>query len=168
MKRRAPAFRTFWCGFNRFAVPATIFELLAQQLIRQRVVRLFEIRADGENSAVDAELSFAVKKRPVVERFKQEPVVDAVDHFAGLFVGGVEAEIHQDDKTVERNEQASIFIRSAPVTGTRLASKKLGSPAFSSDARALGRNRVGGFIGEVPHYLPADRRIGIEEPFEVR
>jgi hypothetical protein len=76
------------------AVPATIFEVLALKLIRQRAVRLFEIRADGENSAVDAGLSFAVKKRPVVERSKHQPVVDAVDHFAGLFAGGVEAEIH--------------------------------------------------------------------------
>ena len=47
---------------------AAIFELLAQELIGQCVVRFFEIRADGENSAVDAGLCFAVKKRPVIER----------------------------------------------------------------------------------------------------
>ncbi len=40
MKRRAPA-------LGCFAVPAAIFELLAQELIGECVVRFFEIRADG-------------------------------------------------------------------------------------------------------------------------
>jgi len=54
MERRAPA-------FGCFAVPAAIFELLAQELIGQCVVRFFEIRTDAEDSAVDAGLRFAVK-----------------------------------------------------------------------------------------------------------
>jgi hypothetical protein len=52
MERRAPA-------FGCFAVPAAIFELLAQELIGQCVARFFEIRADAEDSAVDARLRFA-------------------------------------------------------------------------------------------------------------
>src|SRR5438874_327307 len=83
MERRAPA---LW----RFAVPAAIFQLLAQELIGQRVVRFFEIRANAENSAVDAGLRFTVKERPVVEQFKYETLVHAVDHFASLFAAGVE------------------------------------------------------------------------------
>jgi hypothetical protein len=35
------------------------------------------------------------------------------------------------------------------------------------DARALGRNRFGICVGEVAHDLPANRWIGIEEPFDV-
>jgi hypothetical protein len=49
-----------------FAIPAAIFELLAQELLGQRVIRLLEIRTDAEDSAVDARLRFAVKVRPVV------------------------------------------------------------------------------------------------------
>jgi hypothetical protein len=49
-----------------------------------------------------------------------------------------------------------------------LEGEKLGSPAFGCDARPLGCNRVGGFTGKVPHDLPTDGRVGIEEPFEVR
>ena len=98
MERRAPA-------FGCFAVPAAICELLAQELIGQRVVRFFEMRAeirtDAEDSAVDTGFCFAVKERPVVEPLKREPLVDAVDHFASLFAGGVEAEVHQDGETVE-------------------------------------------------------------------
>ena len=157
-----------------FAVPAAIFQLLAQELTGQRVVWFFEICADAENSAVDAGLRFAMKERPVVEPLKYEPLVDAVDHFASLLAGGVEAEVLQDDESVEGNKQAPSFGKSlsirgtAPVAGGRLAGEKLGSPAFGCDARPLGCNRVGGFTGEVPHDLPTDGRVRIEEPFDVR
>src|SRR5438094_8280180 len=77
MERRAPA-------FGCFAVPAAIFELLAQELISQCVVRFPEIRTDAKDSAVDAGLRFTTKVRPVVEPLKHEPLVDAVDHFASL------------------------------------------------------------------------------------
>ena len=160
-----------------FAVPAAIFELLAQESIGQGVVRFLEIRSDAQNSAVDAGLGFAVKERPVVQPLKHEPLVDAVDHFASLLAGGVETEVFQDDESVEGNEQAPDLLRQvvsppagalAPVAGRRLAGEKLGSPAFGGDARTLGCNGVGGFAGKVPHDLPADGRVGIEEPFKVR
>jgi hypothetical protein len=160
-----------------FAVPAAIFELLAQESRGQCLVRFLEIRADGENSAIDAGLRFAVKERPVVEGLKHQPLVDAVDHFTSLPAGGVETEVLQDDKRVEGNQQARVLLwqivsahRGAhpPVAGRRLEREKSGSPAFSCDARPLGRDRLGDFAGEIPHDLPADGRIGIEEPFEVR
>ena len=62
-------------------------------MIGQRVIRCFEIGADSKDSAVDAGLRFAMKKRPVVERLKYELLVDALDYFAGLLAGGVEAEV---------------------------------------------------------------------------
>ena len=97
MERRVPA-------FGRFAVPAAIFQLLAQELIGQCVVRFFEIRTDAEDSAIDAGFRFAVKVRPVVESLKHEPLVDAVDHFASLFAGGVETEAHQDGESIKGNK----------------------------------------------------------------
>ena len=109
-----------------------------------------------------------MKERPVVEPLEYEPLVDAVDHFASLLAGGVETEVLQDDESVEGNKQASVLLRPAPVAGRRLEGEKLGSPAFGCDARPLGCNRVGGFIGEVPHDLPTDGRVRIEEPFDVR
>src|SRR5882762_6668615 len=178
MERGAPAGRAFRRQEGPcFAVPAAIFELLAQELISQYVVRLLEIRTDAEDSAVDAGLRFAVKVRPAVERLKHEPLVDAVDHFASLLAGGVETEVHQDDETVEGNKQASVLLRQivsppagapAPVASRRLEGEKLGSPAFGGDARPLGCNRIGGFTGEVPHDLPTDGRVRIEKPFEMR
>ena len=107
-----------------------------------------------------------MKVRAVVEVLKDEPLVDAVDHFASLLAGGVEAEIHQGDETVEGDQ---VPLRpGAPVTGRRLEGENLSSPALGCDARPLGGNRAGGLIGEVPHDLPADGRVRIEEPFDVR
>jgi hypothetical protein len=37
-----------------FAIPAAIFELLTQELLGQRVIRLLEIRTDAEDSEVIA------------------------------------------------------------------------------------------------------------------
>jgi len=142
--------------------------LLAQELIGQRVVRFFEIRTDAENSAVDAGLAFAVEKEPVVMPLKHEPLVDTVDHFASLFAGRVETEILQDVERVEGNQQAPVLLGPAPRTSSRLEGEKLGSPAFGCDTRPLGGDRAGGFAREVFHDLPADGRVRIEEPFEVR
>jgi hypothetical protein len=170
MERRAPA-------FGCVAIPAAIFQLLLQELTGQRVVWFFEIRADREDSAVDARLCFAVKERPVVKPFKHEPIVDAVDHFASVLAGGVETEIHQSHETVEGYKQISVLFRQvvplsagalSPVARRRLAREKLGSPAFSCDARPFGCNCVGGFTGEVSQDLPTDGRVRIEQPFEVR
>src|SRR5208283_2144055 len=170
MERRVPA-------FGGFAVPTAIFELLAQELMGQRVVRLSEICADTEDSAVDAGLRFAIKERPVVEPLEHEPLLDAVDHVASRLAGGVETEVHQHDKTVEGNQQASVFSRQivsppagalAPVASRRLAGQKLGSPTFGCDARPLGCNGVGGLASKVLHDLPTNGRVSIEEPFEVR
>ncbi len=96
-------------GASQFQPPSS--SCSRQELLGQCVVRFFEIRADAEDSAVDAGLRFAVKVRPVVEPLKHEPLVDAVDHFASLLAGGVETEVHQDDETVEGNEQASVLFR---------------------------------------------------------
>ena len=55
MERRTPARRAFRRQERPcFAVPAAIFEQLAQELIGQCVVRFLEIRTDAENSTVDA------------------------------------------------------------------------------------------------------------------
>jgi hypothetical protein len=118
-----------------------------------------------------------MQERPVVQPLKHEPLVDAVDHFASLFAGGVETEVHQDDQSVEGNKQAAVLLphivsppgrAAAPVASRRLEGEKLGSPANGCDARPLGCNSVGRFTGKVPHDLPTDGRISIEEPFEVR
>src|SRR5208282_5955753 len=119
-----------------------------------------------ENSAVDAGFRFSVKVRPVVEWLEHEPLIDAVDHLAGMVPAGVETEVFQDDETPCGNQVP--VPPPAPVAGRRLAGEQLGSPAFGCHARPFGCYRVGGFIGEVSHNLPTDGWVRIEKPFEVR
>ncbi len=94
------AFRRY--GGPRFTVPATIFELFAEDLFGECVVGFFEICADAEDSAVDAGLGFSAKIRAIVERFEDQASFDAVHHFAGLLAVGVESEVHQGGEAIER------------------------------------------------------------------
>ena len=48
-----------------------------------------------------------------------------------------------------------------------MESEKFGAPTFGRYARALGRDCGGRLICEILHDLPADGRVGIEEPFYV-
>lgn len=170
MERRSPA---FWC----FAVPAAIFELLAKKLTGKCVVRLLEVRTKTENSAVDAGFRFAVKERPIIEALKDEPLVNAADHCASLFAGGIKAKVLQDSESVESNQHAPIFLRQlraelsrrfAPVTGERLEGEELRAPAFGCDARPLDLNCIASLTGQIPHDLPTDGWIRIKEPFDER
>jgi hypothetical protein len=122
VERRAPA-------LGCFAVPAAVVELLAKKLTGQCIVRFAEIRADGQDSAVDAGLRFAAEVRPVIEPLEYEPLLDAVNHLARLLAGGDETEIPQDRETVESNKQVPVLLRQiasppawtpAPVPGSRL------------------------------------------------
>ena len=97
-----------------------------------------------KNSAVDTRLGFAVKIRPVVQPLEDEPLVDPVDHFAGLPAGGVETEVHQDGETVEGNKQVPVVLRQigspptrgpAPVAGSSLAGEEVWSPQPSVATR---------------------------------
>jgi hypothetical protein len=45
-----------------------------------------------------------------------------------------------------------------------LQSEQLRANALGSDARALGRDLLRGRIGQIPHYLPPDRRVRIKQP----
>src|SRR2546429_2271911 len=64
VERRAPAGGAFRRQEGPcFAVPAAIFELLAQELIRQCVVRLLEIRTDRKSTRLNSShgyISYAV------------------------------------------------------------------------------------------------------------
>lgn len=132
MERRSTA-------FGGFPVPAAIFELLLEELIGQCVIRFFEIRADAEDSAVDAGLRLAVKERPVAELLKHEALVDALDHFARLLADGVETEVLQDGESVAmRDRSAAIALGAAPVRSFMTCQRMAGSES-RSHFRCAGR-----------------------------
>src|SRR5260370_6470067 len=97
---------------------------------------------------MDAGLRFAVKVRSVVEPLKHEPLVDAVNHFASLFAGGVETQILQDDETAEGNKVP--LPPGPPVGGRRMGGGQFGSPALRGDAPPFVCTRLGILLLEVP------------------
>ena len=66
----------------------------------------------------------------------EQPLVDSVDHFACLFAGGVETEVHPDDETVEviSNSRSSFGKSSFHPRGSRrsrqqqIGGRKVGLP----------------------------------------
>src|SRR2546430_2131311 len=53
---------------------------------------------------------------------------------------------------------------SIPMAVLRLKGEQPCAPAFVRDARTLGRDLFLRCIGEVAKHLPADRRIGVQQP----
>ena len=52
----------------------------------------------------------------------------------------------------------------APVAVRPLLAEELRAPSFEGHARPRGGHDLGRLVEEVPHHLPADRRIRIEQP----
>ena len=48
----------------------------------------------------------------------------------------------------------------------RLEREQPGAPALGRDPRPLGGDDVGGLVRQVAHDLPADGRIGVEQPID--
>jgi hypothetical protein len=160
-------------AFGRFTVPAAVLKLLGEELIGERVVGLLEIGADAEDAAVDAGLGFAMEIWAIVEPLEDEMFVDAGDHAASLFAGGVEAEVFQGGEAVEGDEKVAMGFghfrpprsgAATPVALWRLAREEFGPPAFGGDTAALSGDDGGRGIGEVLKDLPADGGVGVEEP----
>ena len=55
---------------------------------------------------------------------------------------------------------------SRPLTVFVLQSEKSGAPTFRRDTCALGRDSVSRSMDEIAQDLPADSRVGVEEPVE--
>ena len=104
--------------------------------------------------------------RTVVERLEHQPLTDAVDHSARLFTPRIETKVLQNDKTVEGNQVP--FRPASPMSARTLTRETLSSPAFCCHARTLGGNCLRRVTVDVPHNLPPNAGVRIEEPFNLR
>src|SRR5262249_52732389 len=57
------------CTLRRFAIPAAVAQLLADETAREALGRMPEIRAERERAAIDAWLHFAFEERLLAELF---------------------------------------------------------------------------------------------------
>src|SRR5262249_21706406 len=159
VERRARALR-------RFAVPAAVVELLADETAREALRRASEVAAERERAAVDARLDLAFEKR-----LRAKLLVPAV---AGLEPSDRRGDARIAAIDAGRTQQLQREERRQPVRGVRavpraiqpLAGEDFGADPLVRDPRALRGNRRRRGAREVAHRVPADGRVGIEQPID--
>jgi hypothetical protein len=92
--------------------------------------------------------------------------MDRGDRPLGLLARRVETEHVQQVQHGRRRGPLREVRSTTPTAVGVLCGQEPSPPALAGDARALGVHLFGRGIGEVPKHLPADRRIGIEQPVD--
>ena len=147
------------------AVPAAIGHLLGQEAVDDDAHVLAEVGADRDGLPVDARLDLAVEVGEVVVL----PLHVGADQRKGSphrFLGRVDPEGAQQLEAGRRRRPFGRVRTAGPGAIGALGSEHGGPPALAGDLGALGRDLLGGRIGQVAHDLPADGRIGVEQPID--
>jgi hypothetical protein len=157
--------------FGASHVPTTIWQLLGEQPVDDTPDVLAEIGAHSRDLPVDARLSLAFKEAVAVAFLRAtalpaHPVADEVHGPAGFVARRVETELAQQHKGVHRRVPAVVPCRAAPTTIITLERKQALPQALSGDAGALGSDFRRSRTGQIPHHLPADRSVRIEQPID--
>jgi hypothetical protein len=95
----------------------------------------------------------------------RHPVVYEAHRPACLVARRIQTEVPQQREDVHRGVPPAVPCRATPPTIVRLEYKQPRA-ALGADPRALGRYFLRGRIGQVPHHLPAHRRVRIKQPVD--
>ena len=90
----------------------------------------------------------------------------SADRPSRLLALGIEPEPAQELQDVERVGPVLRPRPAGPQAVRRLEREQPGAPALGRDPRPLGGDDVGRLVRQVAHDLPADRRIGVEQPVD--
>ena len=93
-------------------------------------------------------------------------VADEAHRAPCLGARGIETHFPQQRQDVHRGVPPAVPGRATPPAIGRLEGEQPRASAFGGDPRALGRDVLGGRINQVPHHLPADRRVRVEQPVD--
>src|SRR5262249_18481569 len=91
---------------------------------------------------------------------------DPLDGRPAFFAVGVETEPAEELQDVERVRVVLRERVARPEAARRLEREQPSASALGRDARPLGRDGPGRVVGDLPHDLPADGGIGIEQPID--
>jgi hypothetical protein len=91
-------------------------------------------------------------------------VTDESHRATCLVARGIEAQVPQQHQDVHRGVPSTIPRRAAPLPVGPLEGEQPGARALGGDPRALRRDLLRRRTGQIPHHLPADRRVGIKQP----
>jgi hypothetical protein len=155
------------------AVPAAIGELLAQEPLYERGHVHAEVGTRGNHVAVDARLDLTLEEPVVVPRrvhrcaaLPDDMLADETDRPSGLLALGIEPEPPQQLQNVERVRPVLRPWPAAPPAVRRLKGQEPCAPSLGGDLRPFGGDDVRGLICEIPHGLPADRWVRVEQPVD--
>src|SRR5712692_3790476 len=148
------------------AVPAAVSQLLTEKPVDQSVACFSEVCATGENSPVDTGFHLALEEgRILVIRAPGALLPDQADRIPGLLTGRVQPEFPQQHQSLHGGGPALGHPgATAPISITCLEAEQPCAPALDSDPRPYGGDGLVGFVREVAHHLPADRRVRIKQP----
>ena len=92
-------------------------------------------------------------------------VTDACHRAACFVARGIEANFAQQHQDVHCRVPSTVPRCAAPSPVGSLEGEQLRADALGGDSSLLGRDLLRRCIGQIPHHLPADRRVRIKQPF---
>src|SRR5262249_7520574 len=153
----------------RLAVPAAVRELLGQQPVDQPIAGLAEVATERQRAAVDAGLDLALEERRVAEfRAPGDPIADEPHGSPRTLAGRAAAQAAQEQQRVQVGTPARSSDAIAPGPVRPLLAEKPRAPPFRGDPRSLRGDGRARLTCEVPHDLPANPGIRIEQPLHDR
>ena len=151
------------------AVPAAVRELLSQKPVGESIARLAEVAAQRENTTVDAGLGFTFEEWRIPELWApRDSVAHEANHLPHALALRVNSHVSQEHQGVQVGPPMPGRDAVAPVAVRPLLAKKLRAPSLGGNARPLGGHHFSRLMHDVPHDLPPDRRVGIEQPLHGR
>jgi hypothetical protein len=104
------------------------------------------------------------KVGPVVPVPPDDVVSDPSYGCPSLRGRGIETEMSQEQQRVGGARPVLRILLSAPLSLVILETEQARSPSLLGNTGSFRRDRFRRRVGQVPHHLPAHRRIGIEQP----
>jgi hypothetical protein len=153
------------------AVPAAVGQLLAEQPVDDAVDILAEAGAARRHLAVDAGFDLA-REEGILVAFPRpasppcHAIADEAHRAPRLAARGIETHFAQQRQHVHRGIPPAVPGRATPPAIDRLQREQPRTSALARDPRALDCDIFRGRVGQIPHHLPADRRVRIEQPVD--
>ena len=117
----------------------------------------------GSTSPAEEGIAVALLRAASLPR---HAVADEAHRAPCLGARGIETHFPQQRQDVHRGVPPAVPGRATPPAVGRLEGEQPRASALGGDPRALGRDLLGGRISQVPHHLPADRRVRVEQPVD--
>ena len=153
---------------SQFQPPSGSCSVSNRSMMRSNV--LAEVRADCGHLTIDTGLHFTgeegiVITLPRTATLPSHAVTDACHRAACFVARGIEANFAQQHQDVHCRVPSTVPRCAAPSPVGSLEGEQLRADALGGDSSLLGRDLLRRCIGQIPHHLPADRRVRIKQPF---